>query len=55
MARRRKACGFCEDNNYGNYIEHRNGYCLWYEFYPFHQNLSVICQAKLIDEAEGET
>ena len=45
MARRRKPCDFCEDNNYGDYIEHRNGYCLWYEFYPFTQNLSVICQA----------
>lgn len=28
MARRRKACDFCEDDNYGDYIEHRMTFVL---------------------------
>lgn len=51
MARRRKPCDFCEEDQYSDYIEHRNGYCLWYEFYPFNQNLTVICQAQ---DEEGQ-
>lgn len=56
MARRKIACDFCTDDQYGDYIEHRNGYCLWYEFYPFNQTLTVTCQAndengELIEDA----
>lgn len=51
MARRRKPCDFCEEEQFSDYIEHRNGYCLWYEFYPFNQNLTVICQAQ---DEEGQ-
>lgn len=51
MARRRKPCDFCEEDQYSDYKEHRNGYCLWYEFYPFNQNLTVICQAQ---DEEGQ-
>lgn len=51
MARKRKACEFCEDNVYGDYVEDRNGYCLWFEFYPFNRVLSVISQA---NDEDGE-
>ena len=53
MARRRKPCEFCDGESINsNYIEHRNGYCLWYEFYPFNNGLfSVIAQA---NDEEGE-
>lgn len=51
MARRKKPCEFCEDNVYSDYTEHRNGYCLWYEFYPFNGLLAVIAQA---NDEEGE-
>lgn len=43
--RRIKPCEFCEDNTASDYIERRNGYCLWMEVYPFDGNIKVICQA----------
>lgn len=45
MARRKKSCEFCEDQTSSNYVEHRNGYCIWYEFYPFNNLLAFIAQA----------
>lgn len=46
MAKRKKPCDFCEgDTASDEYIEHGNGYCMWYEFYPDNQLLSIICQA----------
>lgn len=51
MARRKKPCEWCEDDVYGDYIEHRNGYCLWYEVYPFNNLLAVIAQA---NDEDGE-
>ena len=45
MARRKKPCEWCEDTVTGDYIEHRNGYCLWYEVYPFNNLIAVIAQA----------
>lgn len=43
--RRIRPCEFCEDETASEYIEHRNGYCLWLEVYPFNNFMSVICQA----------
>lgn len=43
--RRIKPCEFCEDETASEYIEHRNGYCLWLEIYPFNGYISAICQA----------
>jgi len=52
MARRRlKPCDFCAETTFSDYKEHRNGYCLWYESYPFNNLFSVICQA---NDEEGE-
>ena len=49
---RKKPCEFCEEDQFGDYIEHRNGYCLYYEWYPNNSGyLSVICQAR---DEEGE-
>ena len=45
MARSRKPCEFCEDTWTTDYKEHRNGYCLWAEIYPFNNLISVMCQA----------
>lgn len=45
MSRRKKPCEWCEEDVYGDYIEHRGGYCLWYEVYPFNNLIAVICQA----------
>ena len=46
MARKKKPCEFCEDDNFSEwYTEDRNGYCMWYEFYPFHKLLTIISQA----------
>lgn len=43
--RRRNPCEFCEDNITSEYIDGRNGYCIWYEFYPFNNLLSFLAQA----------
>ena len=56
MAKRKNPCEFCEDDQYGDYKEHQNGYCMWYEFYPYNGLFSVICQAndengELIEDA----
>lgn len=45
MARKRKPCEWCENDVYGHYVEHRNGYCLWYEVYPFSNLIVVFAQA----------
>lgn len=42
---RRKPCDFCSDTVTGDYVEHRNGYCIWFEFYPFQNLLAFIAQA----------
>lgn len=51
MARRKKTCEFCQDNVFSEYVTHRNGYCLWYESYPFNNILAMIAQA---NDEEGE-
>lgn len=48
---RKKPCDFCTDTITGDYIEHRNGYCLWYEWYPHNRLFAVISQA---NDEEGE-
>ena len=45
MARKKIPCEWCEDTAFSDYKEHRNGYCLWYEIYPFNNVIHVICQA----------
>lgn len=46
MAKRKVPCEFCEDTVSSDYVEHRNGYCMWYEFYPMDMGqFAVICQA----------
>ena len=45
MARRTKPCEFCNDEYEVEYIEHKNGYCLWLEVYPFNNVMTVLCQA----------
>ena len=42
--RKRTCCEFCEDSWTSEYIEHRNGYCLWAEYYPYNFQISVIAQ-----------
>lgn len=43
---RKKSCEFCEEDYFSESIEHRNGYCLYWEWYPFNDGLlSVIAQA----------
>ncbi len=51
MGRRLKPCDFCEDNFTSDYIEGKNGYCLWMEVYPFNNLIAVIAQA---NDEEGE-
>ena len=43
--RRQKACDFCSGEYEHEYIDDRNGYCMWAEVYPFNNLLAVICQA----------
>ena len=45
MSRKRTPCEFCSGEYEHGYIEHRNGYCLWAEVYPFNHLLSVWAQA----------
>ena len=45
MARARKSCEYCEDTYISEYVDHRNGYCLWAEYYPFNNVISVLAQA----------
>lgn len=49
--RKVKPCEYCEEEWTSKYKEHRNGYCLWAEFYPFTQEIFVTCQA---NDEEGE-
>lgn len=52
MARRTtKPCSFCEDTWFSDYKEHRNGYCMWFEIYPFNNVIAAIAQA---NDEEGE-
>ena len=43
--RRTKPCEVCEDTWSTDYIEGRNGYCLWAEYYPYNNLIAVIAQA----------
>lgn len=48
MSRRKTPCEYCGgDYDYytSPYKEHRNGYCLWAEYYPFNNVISVTAQA----------
>ena len=51
MARRKNPCDFCEDSWTSDYVEGRNGFCLWYEVYPFNHVISCIAQG---NDEEGE-
>lgn len=45
MARRIKPCDFCGEETASNYKEGPNGYCIWYEVYPFNNLIAFIAQA----------
>ena len=45
MARRKKPCEYCENDLFPDYIEDRNGFCLWAEFYPLNNIIAVTAQA----------
>lgn len=45
MARSRKGCEYCQDVWTTDFVDHRNGYCLWAEFYPSNNLIAVIAQA----------
>ena len=52
MARKRKPCEFCSDSFVTtDYIEGKNGFCLWIEIYPFNQFIAAIAQANDEDGA----
>lgn len=51
MSRAKKPCDYCEDDWQEEYKDHRNGYCLWAEYYPFNNQISVIAQA---NDEDGE-
>ena len=42
---RKKPCEFCEEEWASDYKDHRNGYCLYMEVYPFNNKIVVISQA----------
>ena len=48
---RSKPCEYCEDDYFGDYQEHKNGFVMWFEFYPFNGLLAVTAQA---NDEEGE-
>lgn len=43
--RKRTPCEFCNGEYEGPYKEHRNGFTMWIEVYPFNQCISVLAQA----------
>lgn len=46
MSRRRiKPCEFCSGEYESETVEHRNGYFLWMEVYPFNNTMAFIAQA----------
>lgn len=45
MGRRIRPCEFCEEDTTSEYKEHRNGYCLWTEYYPLNRVIAVFAQA----------
>lgn len=45
MARKKNSCEWCEDDWSTDYIEHRNGYCLWADVHPFNNTIFVTAQA----------
>lgn len=52
MARRVKVpCEYCEETWGSDYKIHRNGYCLWVEFYPYNNIMAAIAQA---NDEDGE-
>lgn len=51
MSRKIKPCEYCEDDWTTEYKEHRNGYCIWAEFYPFNSLIAFMAQA---NDEEGE-
>ena len=40
--RKQKPCEFCEDEVFGDYQEHKNGFMMYYEWYPYNGLFSVI-------------
>ena len=51
MSRRKKPCEYCEDTWSTEYKDHRNGYCLWLEIYPYNNLIAAIAQA---NDEDGE-
>ena len=51
MASKKKGCEWCEEEIYGDTIEHSNGFLMWLEVYPFNNFIRVTC---LANNEEGE-
>lgn len=52
MASKKKACEYCENDYFADYEPQRNGFTLWYEWYPNNDGLfAVMAQA---NNEEGE-
>lgn len=49
MSRKIKPCGFCEEDTASDYVEGRNGFCIWYEVYPFNNVIAFMAQANTED------
>lgn len=49
MGRKLKPCEFCEEDNASDYVEGRNGFCIWYEVYPFNNVIALMAQANTED------
>ena len=45
MARKRTPCDFCSGDYEAEYIDGRNGLCIWMEIYPFNNLIAVMVQA----------
>lgn len=45
MGRKIKACDFCNGEYESEYLEGRNGFCVWLEVYPFNNLLTFMAQA----------
>lgn len=46
---KKKPCDFCEDDWSSDYLDHPNGYCAWYDVYPFNNLMVFTFQANGTD------
>lgn len=42
---KKKPCEWCEDDDYGEPQEGRNGFCVWLEVYPYNNLIAFTAQA----------